>query len=207
MITGWGAHHIDIAHWGMGVEHSGPIEISAQAEFPKKGLWDVHGPFHVEARYANGATMIISDTLPVGIKFIGEDGWIWVTRGTYPVPAAVAKSGKLENQALAASDPRILDSKIESGEIHLHVSPKGDHHLDWLTSIRTRNEPAAPAEIGHRSCTGCLLAHAAMKLGRKLTWDPEHERFVNDDEANRLLSRPQRVALWHGSGQGGLRDP
>ncbi len=81
MITGWGAHHIDIAHWGMDTEYTGPVEIVASAEFPKKGLWDVHGPFHVRAHYANGADVYISEKYPTGVKFIGEDGWIWVTRG------------------------------------------------------------------------------------------------------------------------------
>jgi len=184
MITGWGAHHIDIAHWAMGTEHSGPVEIVADARFPTKGLWDVHGPFHVRARYANGAAMYISEKYPNGVRFIGEDGWIWVTRGRY----AAGRSN-----ALDASDPRILSSPIKDSEIRLHASPQNDHHLDWLTSIRTRKEPAAPAEAGHRSCSACLLAHAAMKLGRTLKWDPARERFLNDDEANGLLARNQRA--------------
>jgi predicted dehydrogenase len=192
MITGWGAHHLDIAHWGMGLEHSGPVSVEGTADFPTKGLWDVHGTFHVMARYANGATMFVSDELPNGIKFVGEDGWIWVTRGRYPVPKS-AQSRAITSQSLAASDPRILTSEFKADDVRLHASPQNDHHLDWLTSIQTRKPPVATAEDGHRSCTACLLAHAAMKLGRKLAWDPETERFVNDDQANALLSRPQRA--------------
>ena len=184
MITGWGSHHIDIAHWAMGTELSGPIEVEAIAQFPKKGLWDVHGPYHIRAAYANGATMYISEKYPNGIKFIGEDGWIWVTRGNY-VPR--------RSPALDASDPRILTSPIKDGEVHLHASPQNDHHLDWLTSIRTRKDPVAPAEVGHRSCTACLISQMAMKAGRSLRWDPQKERFLNDDAANALLSRPQRA--------------
>jgi predicted dehydrogenase len=185
MITGWGAHHIDIAHWAMDTENSGPVEIEAIAEFPKKGLWDVHGPYHVSARYANGAVMYIGEKYPNGVRFIGENGWIWVTRGRY-VPGERSK-------ALDASDARILRDGIKPNEVHLHDSPKNDHHLDWLASIRTRQQPAAPAEAGHRSCSACLLAHAAMRLGRKLRWDPAAERFLKDDQANALLSRPQRA--------------
>jgi predicted dehydrogenase len=184
MITGWGSHHIDIAHWAMGLEHSGPIEISATAEFPKKGLWDVHGPYHARARYANGATMYISEKYPNGIRFIGEDGWLWVTRGRYT-------GGR--SAALDASDARILALGIKDTEIRLHASPKNDHHLDWLTSIRSRTAPVAPAEDGHRSSSTCLLAHAAMRLGRTLRWDPTAERFLNDEEANGMLSRKQRA--------------
>jgi myo-inositol 2-dehydrogenase/D-chiro-inositol 1-dehydrogenase len=191
MITGWGAHHIDIAHWAMGVEHSGPVEVEATAEFPKKGLWDVHGPFHVKATYANGAVMYISDKYPNGIRFVGEDGWIWVTRGKYTL--ADSDEGKPRSEVLDASDLAMLRAGIKPGEVQLHESPKNDHHLDWLTSIKTRRSPAAPVEDGHRSCTACLLAHAAMKLERTLRWDPAAERFINDDAANALLSRPQRA--------------
>lgn len=190
MITGWGAHHIDIAHWAMDTEYSGPVEIEGIATFPKKGLWDVHGKYHVRARYANGAEMFISDKYPNGIKFIGENGWIWVTRGRFqmgePPPGQRTK-------ALDASDPRMIRDGIRDNELHLHASPNNDHHLDWLTSIKTRKAPATNAEIGHRSCTACLLAHAAMKIEKTLTWDPAAERFTNSDQANAMLSRPQRA--------------
>lgn len=186
MITGWGAHHIDIAHWAMDTESTGPIEVSGTAEYPKKGLWDVHGKYIVKARYANGATMFISDKFANGVKFIGEDGWIWVTRGTYR-PSDTARS-----KALDASDPRMLKVGIKDNEIHLHASPRNDHHLDWLASIRSRNAPAAPAEAGHRACSACLVAHAAMKLGTTLNFDPKTERFTNNEQANSMLGRVQR---------------
>ena len=177
MITGWGAHHIDIAHWAMDAEHSGPIAITASADFPKSGLWDVHGAFHARLDYANGVAVYISEKYPTGVKFLGDDGWLWVTRGA----------------VINASDPRILRDGIKPGEIHLHESPKNDHHLDWITSVQTRQPNAAPAEIGHRSCSACLLAHAGMKLGRPLKWDPAKESFVNDAAANALLARRQRA--------------
>ena len=189
MITGWGAHHLDTAHWGMDTEYTGPIEVWGSAEFPKKGLWDVHGPFKTEAVYENGVKMIVSGDFPNGIKFIGTEGWIFVSRGESAVTASDPVS-KLAGQPLAASDPRILSSVIAPEGIHLPVST--DHHGNWLASVKSRQQPLAPVEVAHRACSACLLHHIAMKAKRKLFWDPRKERFKNDDEANALLERPQR---------------
>jgi predicted dehydrogenase len=82
MITGWGAHHVDTAHWGMNTEYTGPVEVWGTAEFPAHGLWDVHGKFKTEAVYANGVTMSISGDYPNGIKWHGTNGWIFVTRSS-----------------------------------------------------------------------------------------------------------------------------
>ncbi len=191
MITGWGVHHVDIAHWAMGCDESGPIEVLADAHFPKSGLWDVHGPYHVRLRYANGATVYMSEKYPNGLRFVGESGWIWVTRGRYD-PAKVDANGHPLGNAIDASDPRILTAGFKEGEIRLHLSPQNDHHLDWLESIRSRKPPAAPAEVGHRSCSACLVSHIGMRLARPLKWDPAKEQF-NDAEANAMLSRPQRA--------------
>lgn len=190
MITGWGAHHIDTAHWGMGTEYTGPIEVSGWGEFPKEGLWTVHGKFRTEALYDNGVKMIVSNELPNGVKFMGSEGWIWVTRGKMGVTKSDPNSADEDVKALDASNPKILKSKIGPNEIHLYHSE--DQHGNWLESIRTRKEPVAPAEVAHRACTTCLLHHAAMKLNRKLFWNPLEERFKNDDEANALLSRIHR---------------
>ena len=189
MITGWGAHHIDTAHWGMGAEFTGPVEVWGRAEFPTSGLWNVHGPFRTEARYADGVHMIVSDSIPNGIKFIGTEGWIFVNRvsglsGTDP------KAYVGNPKALDASDRRLLESVIGPDEVHLIDSR--DQHGNWLEAIRTRQLPIAPAEVGHRSCSACLLHHMAMRADRHLLWDPARERFRNDDEANSWLSRPQR---------------
>jgi len=190
MITGWGAHQLDIAHWGMGTEYTGPIEIEGSAEFPKKGLWNVHGNFQVQAKYANGATMFVSSDLPVGVRFEGSEGWIFVTRGDYAVTASDPLTKANNQKALTPSDPKILTSQISPDEIHLYESK--DHHGNWLECIKTRKPTVAPVEVGHRSCSACLLSHIAMKLPRKLYWDPIKERFKNDDEANSYLSRSQR---------------
>src|SRR5215471_11944063 len=162
MITGWGAHHLDSAHWAMDTEHTGPIEIWGTAEFPKRGLWDVHGPFKTEAIYANGVQMIVSGDFPNGLKFIGTNGWIFVSRGNETVTGSDPVKKLADPQALAASDLKILTSAI------------------------------GPVEVAHRACSACLIHHMAMKLKRKLYWDPDRERFKNDDVANAMLSRPQR---------------
>lgn len=187
MITGWGSHHVDTAHWGMDTEHSGPVEIWGSAEFPTSGLWNVHGPFETHARYANGVLMKISGALPNGVKFIGSDGWIFVTRSGQTTSS---DPGSPDMVPLQASNPKILDSVIGPDEVHLYKS--SEQHRNWLDSIKSRAPTVTDAEIGHRSCSACLLHWAAMKTGRRLKWDPQAERFIGDEEANKLLSRPQR---------------
>jgi myo-inositol 2-dehydrogenase / D-chiro-inositol 1-dehydrogenase len=190
MITGWGQHHFDSAAWGMNTELTGPISIEAVAEFPKHGLWDVHGDFMAKADYANGITMLTSGGYPNGIRYEGTEGWIFVTRGNYRATASDPIPTN-NNPALSASDPKILSSVIGPNETHLYVSTS--QQGNWLDCIKSRKEPISPVEIGHRACTVCLVTHISMKLGRKLQWDPEKEKFINDAEANKMLSRPQRA--------------
>jgi predicted dehydrogenase len=181
MITGWGSHHVDIAHWGMGAEYTGPIAVDAKAAWPgADSFWDVHGKYSVTLNYANGVTTTISDEFPNGVRFEGEDGWIWVARGSM----GSAKS-------LQASDSELLKIAETELKTKLHRSQNWDHHLDWLEAIRQRKEAVTNAETGHRSCSACLIAWIGMKLGRPLQWDPEKEKF-NDSEANHFLHRAER---------------
>ncbi len=190
MISGWGAHHLDIAHWGMGTEYTGPVELEANASFPTEGLWTVHGDFEVAAKYANGVTMLVSGAYPNGVRFEGTDGWIFVARGNVGVTASDPVVGGKASEAFKASDPKILTSVIGPDEIHLYES--SEHHKNWLDCIVSRQQTITPAEVAQRSNSACLLSHIAMKIPRKLYWDPVRERFKNDDEANAMLSRPQR---------------
>lgn len=180
MITGWGAHHNDIAQWGMGTEYTGPVEIQGQAEYPKDGLWNVHGAFRIEYTYANGVKVICADENKnkQGILFEGTQGWVFVTRGK-----------------IDAQPKSLVTSTIGPDEIHLYQS--NNHKGNFFECIKSRAETIAPVEIAHRSCTVCLLGDIAMRLGRKLKWDPQQERFTGpresgDDQANRMLSRPMR---------------
>ena len=180
MITGWGSHHNDIAQWGMGTELSGPIEIEAQAEYPKDGLWDVHGAFSIEYTYASGVKVTCADTRKnkQGVLFEGTEGWVYVKRGH-----------------LDANPKSLLTSAIGPDEIHLYES--NNHKGNFLECIKSRAETIAPVEVGHRSCTVCLLGEIAMRSASGgLKWDPERERFTNNDEANKMLSRPMR-SPWH----------
>jgi predicted dehydrogenase len=191
MITGWGAHHIDSAHWGMNTEYTGPVEVWGTAEFPDHGLWDVHGKFKTEALYANGTHMTISGDYPNGIKFYGKNGWIFVSRGNEQVTKSDPVAKLNDGTALASSDPKIIKSVIGPDEIHLHESK--EQHGNWLDCILTRKAPISPVEQGHRACSTCLIHDMAMVLKRRLHWDPVMERFTNDDEANGMLSRPHRA--------------
>ncbi len=190
MITGWGAHHVDCAHWAMDTEYTGPIEVSGRANFPTKGLWNVHGLFQTEGIYENGVKMIISNELPNGIKFEGSEGWIFVTRGNYKASANEPVVNTANSKALSASNDKIITSVIGPNEINLYRSE--EQHGNWLDCMRSRLQPISPVEVGHRSCSTCLVHHIVMKLKRKVNWDPTNERFINDDEANSMLNRAHR---------------
>jgi len=190
-ITGTGQHYFDVAAWGMNTEYTGPVSIEAVAQFPKSGLWDCHGDFMVKAEYANGVTCYTNSQYPVVIRYEGTEGWITAgPGGSYKVtksdPVQIDKNARM----LDASDPKILTSEIKENEIHLYKID--NQHGNWLDCIKSRKLPISTAEIGHRSGSVCLLYDIAMKLSRKLSWDPEKERFINDDEANSMLSRTQR---------------
>ncbi len=179
MITGWGAHYLDIAHWGMGMEFTGPVGVTGRATYPTEGVWDVHGEFQIEYTYANGVKLICADSKKVaqGITFEGSDGWVFVDPGR-----------------VDAQPKSLLSSAIQPGEVHLVESKH--HKQNFLDRVRSRKTPIAPVEVGHRSCSLCIIGHIAMKTGLKLAWDPQRERFTNSDQANRLLSRPG-LGQWH----------
>lgn len=191
MITGWGQHHYDSAAWGMDTEYTGPISVEAVAQFPKSGLWNVHGDFMVKQEYENGITTYTSGGFTNGIRYEGEDGWIFVSRGNYVASASDPVDQANSAKALDASDPAILRSVIKENEIHLYKSD--EQHGNWLDCIKTRKQPISPIEIGHRACSVCLVSHIAMKIPGVLKWDPKKEKFIDNDQANSMLSRPQRA--------------
>jgi predicted dehydrogenase len=190
MITGWGAHHVDTAHWGMDTELTGPVEIWGQAQFPTEGLWNVHGSFKTYGRYANGVVMTISGDFENGIKWVGDKGWIFVCRDTGTTPTSTFGTPAPAIIPLRASDPKILDSVIGPSEWQIYTSD--DQHGNWLDCIHSRKPPVAPAEIGHRACSTCLLHWIAMKTQHHVNWNPKTEMIEGDDIAASLLSRHQR---------------
>jgi len=188
MITGWGAHHFDIAHWGMNVELGGPSRVEGTAVFPTNKIWNVHGAYHVELAYPGGVKLTVSNDFENGIRFFGDEGWIFVSRGEAMATPSDPKSAR-RSKALEASDPRLLDPK----GLTVHLPRSSEHHLNFLECVRSRETTMSPAPIAHRSNTACIVSWIAMKLKRPLTWDPAAERFVDDDEANAMLSRPERA--------------
>ncbi|MHC4334703.1 MAG: Gfo/Idh/MocA family protein, partial [Planctomycetota bacterium] len=180
-LTDWAGHHIDIAHWGLGLDRTGPVEIEGTGVYPKEGLYDVPISYKFTCKYADGLTMIVANdswqSKGRGATWYGDKGWIQVNRGK-----------------LDAEPKSVLDSVIGADEIQLYKSD--DHKGNFLDCIRSRSETVAPAEIGHRSISVGLLGEIAMLTGRKLKWNPDKEVFIDDDEANRMLSRPMR-SPWH----------
>jgi len=190
MITGWGQHHYDSAAWGMNTELSGPISVEALAEFPKSGVWNVHGDFLVKHQYENDITVYTSGGYTNGIQYIGDDGWIFVSRGNYQASASDPVDQENSAKALNASDPTILDSVIGPDEIHLEKI--NDQHGNWLDCIKSRKQPISNIYKGHKACVVCLISDIAMQYDRKLAWDNDKEIFINDPEANAALRRDQR---------------
>ena len=178
-ISGWGIHHIDIAQWGNGTELTGPIEVEGTAEFPTDGLCDCATKWNVKIKYDNGVVVDFTDNNqnPQGVLFEGTDGWVFVKRG-----------------AIDAHPKSLLAEKIGLSEIHL---PASNHHQqNFLDCIKTRSKPVSPIESAVCSDIICHLADIATRLGRKLRWDPEKEKFINDEQANRMLKRAMR-SPWH----------
>lgn len=194
-LTDWGAHHNDIALWGMGMERSGPVSVEAEAlSQPIPGGYTAFADYRIEYTYASGLTHTCESTRDNtvsggvinpqgklhGVKFEGADGWIFVTRG------------KIE-----ASNPELLLEPLPSNAQRLYVSD--DHMGNLFDCIRSRKAPICEAEIGHRSASICHLGAISLRLGRKLKWDPKREQFVGDKEANKFLAREMRRPWFYDS--------
>ena len=170
-MTNTGAHWFDVAQWGIGADETGPVEVEAAGRRHGEGLWDTFHHIHVEWTYASRAKLICTNSGPA-VKFTGAEGWI-------------------SGDARQAEPASILTSAIGPNDIRLYRTSRG-HMGTFLHCMRTREDPSAPVEVGHRSATVCHIGNIAMTLQRKLTWDPVKEEFPGDDEANRLLWRPYR---------------
>jgi predicted dehydrogenase len=176
IVADWGTHLFDTAQWGNDTEHSGPVEIEGTGTHWNEGLYNTTKDYDITFRYANGVVMTCRPGDP-SLRFVGSDGWV----------GNQGWRGKLE-----ASSPEIFNSVVGPNEIHLYTNPKGEHH-DFLQCVKSRKDPYFPVEIGHRVSTVCHLGALAVKLGRKLKWDPQAEVFLDDDEANGFRQvRPMR---------------
>ncbi len=178
-IAGCGIHTVDMAQWGNGTELTGPVEVEGIGEFPADGLCDCAVGWDMKLKYANGVTMHFTDgkRKPLGVKFEGPDGWVFVKEGHL--------GGRID-----ASDKSMLRKPIEPGEVSLPVSTH--HQRNFLDCVKTRARTIAPIDVAVRSDTLVQLSDIAMRLGRKLKWDPDKEQFIGDEYANRMLKRPMR---------------
>jgi len=175
MITDWGAHHVDCAHWGMGADSTGPVKLeNIGAAFPPDPLWNTATEFHFEAIYADGVRMIVSDKQRMGVTWEGSEGSVWATRRKHD-----ASSTEIMNTELGDKAERLYHSE--------------NHYRNFVDCVYSREATAAPVETAHRSITVCHLANIAMRLGREtLTWDPKTETITDDTAAAAMLARPYR---------------
>lgn len=179
-VTDWGAHHCDICQWALGMDHSGPRFVEGQAETVQPNYFETFTQFDFTFTYTSGTTARLHSR-GNDIVFHGEKGTLTVNRGK-----------------LQCDKPKILETPLRDSDERLYQS---DNHMqNWLDCIKSRTQPICPAEVGHRSLTLSHIANICGKLGRKLEWDPEHEVFVNDHEANLMLSREERPPYHHRAG-------
>ncbi|RPI24066.1 MAG: gfo/Idh/MocA family oxidoreductase [Acidobacteria bacterium] len=185
----WGIHDVDIAQWVLGTDNTGPGEVEGWGVFPKEGLYDTATAWEVEHSYPGGVKLIHMDMRTalkkakqfslhwMGMLFEGTEGWIYVSRdGVHTEPASL--------------------SKVVIGPNEKQFPKSTDHRRNFLDCVRTRRQPISPIEAAVRSDTVCHQADIAMRLKRRLRWDPVAELFVGDEQANRMLSRAMR-SPWH----------
>jgi predicted dehydrogenase len=191
MITNWGAHHVDIAQWALGEELGGPINVESHAEFMTDDAWTVHTTYHVEMLYPKNVRMILDNQFETGIRFEGDEGWIFCTRGEEKATASDPNTpgGRDMLLPLRASDPKIL-LPLDGNAVRW--MPSLTQHGNWLESIAANRQPIAPIQQSARSLEACAAAWIGMKLKRKLTWNAATEMFVDDDAANTLRGRKAR---------------
>lgn len=172
----WGVHHLDIANWGCPAVADEPFEIRCKGTYRDDGLTDNINDWRAEFEYASGLRMSFSDTgnpNKQGCRFEGDKGWVHVNRS-----------------GIWAEPTSLLQVKIKPDEINLYES--NNHLSDFVKCVRTRSDPVSPVESGHKASYLGLITDIGARVKRKIKWDPGNERFVGDDEANRMLSRPMR---------------
>jgi predicted dehydrogenase len=177
-LMDWIGHHNDIAHWALGLDQGGPETVEAIGwEMSACPLYDTPVHYEVVSTYAGGLVISISDRHEQGTKFIGEAGWLFVTRGR-----------------MTASNPAWLDKRFELGSVVRERST--DHYRNFLEAIRSKGRPIAPVDVAHRSITPGHLGYVSHALGRKIRWDADREEVVDDAEAQLLLTSHSYREPW-----------
>jgi len=185
----WGVHDVDTAQWANDSDHTGPVTVEGTGEFPAEGLYDTAKAWEIEHTYANGVKLIHMDIRTAKTRakqfafgnmaslYVGTEGWVYVSRS-----AIRTHPEHLVREKFGPNDKRVIQSD--------------DHRRNFLEAVKTGKKPISSIETAVRSDTICQQADIAMRLKRKLQWDPEKEMFVGDEQANRMLSRPMR-SPWH----------
>lgn len=180
----WGVHHADIAQWGHGTELTGPVEIEGKGEYLDVPFCKIAKEWRAECTYSDGVKLIHYsagkapaplNSAQEGVLFEGSEGSVYVRRGDI-----------LETSPASLKTSAILPQEIRLYESHNHAA-------NFLSCMRSRRSTVCPVEVAQRSTTISQICDIAMRLGRKLKWDPAAERFHGDEMANRLLSRAMRV--------------
>ncbi len=176
-MTNWGAHHLDIAHWGIGADESGPLEVTAEvATFHPENYHEVTETCRLVYKYPDDVTVIVGQKqkdIPDGTTFIGSKGRIYVNRGK-----------------LTAEPEELLQTKFKSSDERLYVS--NDHHRNFLDCVKSRQRPICDVEIGHRTAIACHLGNIAAYTGKKVVWDAANEKIIGDAELAAQVERPYR---------------
>jgi predicted dehydrogenase len=173
--TNFGAHHLDIAQWGLGMDDSGPVEVSGTAKYHPKGWYETPDWTEIHYTYASGAKMVCGQGLPGGTTFIGDKGTIYVTRGK-----------------LTGTPTSVLNGSPAGNFGNMNAN----HIADFIACVKSRKSPAADVEIGHRSATVCHLGNIAVRSGKKIVWDPAKEEIVGDAETSKWLDKEYRKGWW-----------
>ena len=177
-ITDWGAHFLDVSQWGNDSDDTTPISVRAvDVTKRNKGIYDAAESFRIEYLYKNGVKMSMfstTDTEKLGIKFIGEKGWVFT-----------------QDKVFKTYPEELRVTRIKNSDKRLYVST--NHHRNFIDSVKSRHSTTAPPEVAHRAATCCHLgAIAVEQLGVELQFDPKTEQFTNNDLANSMLMRPMR---------------
>ena len=180
-LLDWVGHHVDIAHWGMGFDNNGPLEIEGQGEFPPAdAVWNTATKYRINLQYPDDIEMVMAggyEDIKAGTKWIGTDGWVWVNRGN----------------AFESSNPAWADGRtLPANDRKVKLYESSDHYRNFLDCIKSRQPTITPVETAHHSAIPGHLGLIAMLVGRKIKWDAKKEVIVGDPEASKLLTRPYR---------------
>ncbi|MEJ0089945.1 MAG: Gfo/Idh/MocA family oxidoreductase [Limisphaerales bacterium] len=183
-LMDWVGHHVDIAHWGLDFDNSGPSEIEGHGEFPAKdAIWNTSPKYRVELKYPKNITMTIAggyDDIKSGVKWIGTEGWVWVDRGGFDTSNPEWKKGKTLPEELRKV--KLYESK--------------SHYRNFLDCVKSGQPTITPVETAHHSAIPGHLGLISMMVGRKIYWDNKTEKILHDAEASKLLTREYRPP-WH----------